>query len=269
MNKHLIFGIHGNNIVRGNSDFFRKSLKESLKKCGKNIIDIHIEGISQKNIEKNDLIFKDAFLNRKLSFSREFEDKYNLACEKYFNETKNEMNSLLYVGHFTPDLFGVEDVLINNSVTFNLIPEKQNIDIDFSIWKIIFLRNNLDNLLSSEVNTDPVLVMMDYLKTQTYSLYLRDNMLNSLIKDSKNDVIVLRGFLHSPSASFINKKEDFIYEDLIDDEVLKCYKLFLKDKLDNESLLKLSRSYLETYKRVKEIKSNISFEEYKRIILNN
>lgn len=268
MSKHLIFGIHGNNIVRGNSDFFRKSLKESLKKCGKKI-DVHIEGISQKNIEKNDLIFRDSFLNQKLSFSKKFEEKYNLECEKIFNETKNEMNSLLYARHFTPDLFGVEEVLKNSPITFNLIPEKQNVEIDFSIWKIIFLRNNLDNILSSDVNTNPALVIMDYLKIQTYSLYLRDNMLSSLIKDSKNDVIVLRGFLHSPSAFFINKKEDFVYEDLIEDEVLKCYKLFLKDKLDNESLLKLSRSYLKTYKRLKEIKSNINFEEYKKIILNN
>lgn len=265
MNKHLIFGIHGNSIVRGNSNFFRKSFIESLKHCKTDIIDIHIEGISQKNIKKKDLIFRDAFLNKKLTFSKDFEKKYNIECDKNFNEEKNEMNSLLYSGHFTPDLFGVEEILTSDPMKFNLIPEMQNVEIDFSIWKLIFLRNNLDNLLSEKVNADPVLVMMDYLKTQTYSLFLRDQMLCSLIKDSKNDVIVLRGFLHSPSTSFIKTKKEFIYKDLIEDEVLKCYKLFLKDMLHHNNLLKLSRSYLNTYERLKKIKSNISFEEYKKL----
>jgi hypothetical protein len=266
MGKFLVFGIHGNNRVEGDRDFFRKSFKKCLEKCGSKI-DVHIEGIYDDNIKKNNLVLCDFFFNEVSSFKESFSEIYELESNKLFNSKHLELNSFLYKRHFSPDLFGIGDFLTSDPIRFNLIPEKQNLIIDFSIWKYMFLKERLEE--ASKQNISPVLVVMDFLKSQVDSLFARDEMLNSLInKGKQDDVIVLRGYLHSPSKDFIKSGEDKVFESVLNDEVLKAYKLFLNHNLDYNNLMELSKSYFETYKRLSGVKSFLNLEEYKKIILN-
>lgn len=264
MNKFLIFGIHGNKTVQGNKKFFKESLIKSIEKC-KGTVDVHIEGISEKNIKKNDLFFRNFFLTE-ISPSKNFLEEYEKKSIELFNTTKNELNVLLSKGHFISDLFGVKEIFLSNPLKFNIIPEKQDVLVDFSIWKSVYLKNCLD--ASIKENVSPVLIVMDYLKSQVESLFARDENLFKLLEKSERDTIVLRGFLHSPSKKFIKSKKDVIYEDLINDEILKAYKLHLVHKLDYDKLMELSKSYLDTYMRLRNKKGYLSLEEYKKIILN-
>ncbi len=132
--------------------------------------------------------------------------------------------------------------------------------------KILNKKNCLD--ASIKENVSPVLIVMDYLKSQVESLFARDENLFKLLEKPERNTIVLRGFLHSPSKKFIKSKKDVIYEDLINDEILKAYKLHLIHKLDYDKLMELSKSYLDTYMRLRDKKGYISLEEYKKIILN-
>lgn len=267
MSKHLIFGIHGNEIVQGNNEFFKSSFKKALEKCnGK--VDIHLEGISMKNIEKNKSFFHNCLLTDE-TISSDFELIYNLDSEKNFNQKVFELNSLLYDGHFIPDLFEIGDILISDPIRFNLYPEKQNLSVDFYSWKYVFLNARLEQALDE--NISPTLVVMDFLKSQVDSLFARDVSLADLINNQEEDkdIIVLRGFLHSPSKKFISSEGDTVYEDLINDEILKAYYLHLNHELDNDKLLELSKSYLETYKRLRNINNQIKLEQYKKLVLNN
>jgi len=261
MNGHLIFGIHGNQKVKGNLEFFRDSFKKSLIKCG-NKIDVYLEGIYTHNI--NNPIISEKFkqlLIKKVPLENFVEQKLKLESDLFFQNKKNELNSLLYKGHFVEDAFNLKDILLNDPLRFNLIPEKQEIMVDYAIWKTFYLENYINNSLKN--NENPILIVIEYLNSQVQSLFLRDKSLLRLLQHNEDDFIVLRGYLHSPMKSLIDCES---YEEVLNDEILKAYNLFLTNSLDNNKLFELSLSYIEKYKKLMEIKEEISLEEYKKVL---